>query len=69
LPRHMGGKHVWTNVVTACPACNHRKGGRTLEESRMHLLRPPKEPPASAIYLFGRHLSDNSEWAPFILGW
>ncbi|RME91123.1 MAG: HNH endonuclease, partial [Anaerolineae bacterium] len=26
LPRHLGGKHTWTNVVTACPACNHRKG-------------------------------------------
>ncbi len=69
LPRHLGGKHVWTNVVTACPYCNHRKGGRTLEEANMHLLRKPKQPPATAIYLFGKHLGDNSEWEPFINGW
>ncbi|HEX9013193.1 MAG TPA: HNH endonuclease, partial [Anaerolineaceae bacterium] len=24
IPRHMGGKHTWTNVVTACAQCNHR---------------------------------------------
>lgn len=30
IPRHLGGQHTWTNVVTACAACNHRKGGRTL---------------------------------------
>jgi 5-methylcytosine-specific restriction endonuclease McrA len=69
LPKHLGGEHVWINVVAACPSCNHRKGGRTLEEARMSLLRHPKEPPASAIYLFGRHLENNSEWQEFITGW
>ncbi len=69
IPRHMGGKHVWTNVVTACAQCNHRKGGRTVEEARMRLLHPAKEPPASAIYVFGRHLLENAEWEPFINGW
>lgn len=69
VPRHMGGKHTWSNVVTACAACNHHKGGRTVEEARMRLLRQPKEPPASAFYVFGRHLSENSDWEPFISGW
>ncbi|MCL4561416.1 MAG: HNH endonuclease [Chloroflexi bacterium] len=69
IPRHLGGKHTWTNVVAACSQCNHRKGGRTLEEAKMHLLRTPKEPPASAFYVFGRHLAENAEWEPFILGW
>lgn len=69
IPRHMGGKHIWTNVVAACPACNHRKGGRTLVEASMHVLRQPKEPPASAGYIFGRHLSEFAEWEPFINGW
>src|SRR5512138_2937075 len=68
-PRHQGGQHVWTNVVAACPACNHRKGGRSLEEIHMHLQRPPKEPPASAAYLYGRHLSEYGEWEPYINGW
>ena len=69
LPRHLGGQHVWTNVVAACPSCNHRKGGRKLEESRMILLHKPKEPPANAFYIFGRHLTDNGEWEPYISGW
>ena len=69
MPRHLGGQHIWTNVVAACPSCNHRKGGRKLEESRMVLLHKPKEPPANASYIFGRHLTDNGEWEPYISGW
>jgi 5-methylcytosine-specific restriction endonuclease McrA len=69
VPRHLGGQHEWTNVVAACSHCNHRKGGRTLEEANMHFLRHPKEPPASAAYVFGRHLDECSEWEPFITGW
>jgi 5-methylcytosine-specific restriction endonuclease McrA len=69
LPRHLGGKHIWTNVVAACPHCNHRKGGRTAEEASMRLLHLPKEPPSSVHYIFGRHLTENLEWEPFITGW
>ncbi len=69
IPRHLGGKHVWNNVVAACPNCNHRKGGRLLEEANMYLLRPPLEPPASAHYIFGRHLVENKEWETFLEGW
>lgn len=69
LPRHLGGEHVWTNVVTACPACNHRKGSRRLEEVHMTLLHLPHEPSSSALYLFGRHLDANTEWEQFIAGW
>ncbi len=69
LPRHMGGQHVWKNVVAACPSCNHRKGGRVLEEANMRLLRPPTEPPTSAHYMFGRNLPENAEWESFLTGW
>jgi len=69
MPRHLGGQHHWENLVTACPACNHRKGCRTLKQAHMRLLRQPVEPPTSASYLFGRHLKDNQEWVPFIEGW
>jgi 5-methylcytosine-specific restriction endonuclease McrA len=65
----MGGGHEWTNVVTACPNCNHRKGGRKVEEVHMHLHHVPKEPPASALYIFGRHLNEYREWEPYINGW
>lgn len=69
IPRHLGGNHTWDNVVTACAACNHRKGGRRLAEANMTLNRTPAEPPRSAIYVFGRHLNENAEWEPFLNGW
>jgi 5-methylcytosine-specific restriction endonuclease McrA len=69
VPRHMGGQHSWTNVVTACEACNARKGGRTLEEAHMQLLHPPREPAATALYLFGHLLDQYQEWEPFLIGW
>lgn len=69
IPRHLGGQHSWENLVAACPACNYRKGGRTLDQVSMHLLYQPKEPPTSAEYLFGRHLNVNHEWLDYIKGW
>jgi 5-methylcytosine-specific restriction endonuclease McrA len=69
LPKRLGGQHIWTNVVAACPSCNHRKGGRRLNEVQMKLLHLPKEPPASAVYMYGRHLNENGEWEPYITGW
>jgi 5-methylcytosine-specific restriction endonuclease McrA len=69
MPRHMGGEHTWENLVTACPSCNHRKGGRTIEQTQMRLLRRPAAPPSNAHYIFARHLKENTEWIPFIDGW
>lgn len=69
VPRHLGGRETWTNLVTACCTCNHRKGGHTLADAQMRLLRPPKEPPASNLYIFGRHLKENQEWLPYLSDW
>lgn len=68
-PRHLGGETTWTNCVTACSVCNHKKGGRKLHNSGLRLLRQPKKPPDSAIYIFGKHLINYNEWAPFLQGW
>ena len=69
IPRRLGGSHSWENLVAACPSCNYHKGGRTAEQAIMRLLRIPREPPASSLYLFSRHLSENKDWLPFIQGW
>ncbi len=69
LPRHMGGTHTWTNVVAACPSCNHFKGGRSLDDAHMTLATIPCEPPASTQYIFGPYLLENNEWLPYIEGW
>jgi 5-methylcytosine-specific restriction endonuclease McrA len=69
MPRHLNGQHSWENVVTACSYCNHKKGGRTLEQSGMKLLKVPAEPPSTAVYLYDHYLSNNSEWAEYLNGW
>jgi 5-methylcytosine-specific restriction endonuclease McrA len=50
LPRSLGGKTIWENVVSACRACNTRKGNRTPQEAGMRLIRKPFKP-ISALYL------------------
>lgn len=46
VPRVRGGATTWDNVVTACRACNDRKGGRAPEQAGMRLLRRPARPRA-----------------------
>jgi hypothetical protein len=41
VPVSRGGRHEWTNVVTACRSCNTRKGNRLPEEAHMPLLYVP----------------------------
>ncbi len=69
IPRRLGGSHSWENLVTACAACNHQKGGRTLKSANMILRRQPMAPPASARYIFARYLPKNLDWVDFIEGW
>ncbi len=44
IPKKHGGKETWENLVCACLKCNNRKGDRTPEQARMHLLRAPRRP-------------------------
>ena len=44
VPVAQGGRKDWENIVTCCVTCNRRKGGRTPEEARMRLRRPPRRP-------------------------
>jgi 5-methylcytosine-specific restriction endonuclease McrA len=69
FPRRLGGQRTWNNLVSACPSCNRKKGGKTLEAASMQLLRSPREPSANARYLFGQYLHENEGWLPFIEGW
>ena len=51
VPRRQGGQTEWSNIVTACYRCNRKKGGRTLKQSRLQLLKKPVKP----------------DWVPFIM--
>jgi 5-methylcytosine-specific restriction endonuclease McrA len=70
VPRSRGGGHSWDNLVSACRTCNHRKGGKTLQEARMRLRRDPFEPRAGIYYTIQRRLSSSvhEHWHKFIPG-
>ena len=65
IPRSKGGPHVWTNVVSACIPCNHRKAGSTPAEADMRLRRKPG-PPRPDPYALFRQRTILEEWRPFI---
>jgi 5-methylcytosine-specific restriction endonuclease McrA len=66
IPRVRGGKHTWENLVSACRACNHRKGQRTPQEAKMQLAREPYQPRTSYYLLFHHHLQQQENWRKFI---
>lgn len=44
VPTSRGGVNSWLNCVTACKACNARKGDSLLQECGMKLIYVPYEP-------------------------
>jgi len=57
VPRSRGGKDVWTNVVTACLPCNHKKDDHLLDEVGMKLIYVPYTPNlAEALILESRNI-------------
>ena len=68
IPRHRRGEHSWENVVSACPACNRRKAGRTPAEAGMKLIRQPHAPQPSSFSVPYYYLHTHEEWRKFLLG-
>jgi 5-methylcytosine-specific restriction endonuclease McrA len=58
VPRSAGGKTTWRNVVTACVACNRRKGRASPEAVGMKLRSIPTRPDWLAPRLL--HVGDES---------
>lgn len=56
VPRSMGGKTSWTNVVAACSPCNFKKAAKPLSKSGFRLMTAPREPSVWELYLRGRKL-------------
>lgn len=44
IPKSKGGEDSWTNLVTACKPCNHKKAARTPSEAKMPLIYVPYVP-------------------------
>ena len=72
IPRSMGGKSAWENVVCACVRCNVRKGGRTPDQAHMTLIRRPVKPRRNPLihvhlghqrYHSWKQFLDNAYWS------
>ncbi len=59
VPRALGGRTCWENVVAACAPCNLRKGSKTLRDSGLNLRRPPREPGSEELRNIGRRFPPN----------
>jgi len=44
IPKSMGGKSAWDNIVCACTKCNVKKGGRTPRQAGLKLIQKPVKP-------------------------
>ena len=69
IPRSKGGETTWTNILTACSACNVKKGGKILKESGMTPRNMPKRPTVAELDNCGRSFPPNflhESWNDFL---
>ncbi len=66
VPRSLGGKDQWENLVSACSNCNARKGGRTPQGANMRLLRRPERPRSNPIIAIRMRSPKYESWRYFL---
>jgi 5-methylcytosine-specific restriction endonuclease McrA len=66
VPRALGGKTTWENVVCSCVECNRQKGGRTPEQAKLRLSRRPERPHWMPLFSLGRQAGQQEAWRPFL---
>lgn len=66
LPRTLGGKTTWENIVCACLACNVRKGGRTPDQAGMALVAEPVKPRRSPVIQLRLTNAKYASWKQFL---
>lgn len=59
VPRRLGGKTTWENIITACASCNMKKGGRTPQQAKMGLMLKPIRPTSWQLQQHGRCFPPN----------
>ena len=66
VPRSIGGKTTWGNIVCCCVACNVRKGGRTPDRSGMKLIVKPTKPRRSPVLQLRLTSARYASWKQFL---
>jgi len=59
VPRRLGGRTSWENILTACAPCNMKKGGRTPKQARMQLQLEPIRPTSWQLQERGKGFPPN----------
>lgn len=44
IPRSLGGRTTWINIVSSCFPCNSKKSNRTPQQAQMKLIEQPRYP-------------------------
>jgi 5-methylcytosine-specific restriction endonuclease McrA len=66
IPRDVGGKTTWENIVCSCIPCNSRKANRLPHAAHMRLIRKPMRPkwrPVISLVLGNQH---REMWRDFL---
>jgi 5-methylcytosine-specific restriction endonuclease McrA len=65
VPKSIGGRDSWDNLVTACQKCNAKKGNLTPEQANMPMLREPFRP---SFVMFLSNFSGDvaDDWKPYL---
>jgi 5-methylcytosine-specific restriction endonuclease McrA len=66
VPRSLGGRSTWENVVCSCVECNRRKGGNTPEQAGLSLRRSPMRPRWTPLMNLMLSSVRYNEWRPFL---
>lgn len=67
IPKSLGGRTVWENVVSACRACNLKKGNKRPSEVGMRLQRKPIRPLSVSYLGILAHASQRLEvWSKYL---
>lgn len=65
VPRSLGGRTEWTNLVWACKQCNGRKADKLLSEAKMTLQIKPYAPKGRAWLVVAVGIVD-PRWEPYL---
>jgi 5-methylcytosine-specific restriction endonuclease McrA len=66
IPRSIGGKAVWENIVCACTECNVKKGGRTPKQAGVTLIQKPVKPKHNPLVHIHLGHQRYSSWKQFL---
>jgi hypothetical protein len=66
VPRDVGGKTNWENIVTACIRCNSRKANRLPEQAGMTLRRAPAKPKWRLVVASSLSPAEYEAWKEFL---